>query len=139
MKSRNTQVFVAPGDEDAALPLEPSPWHWCRRVDLPSEHWALILDFAEKLDPVGGGLLTRLSKVGASRVEPQSMADLSAAEALLRRLSAALPAAPPLVEAPTPEIPEDHPNEEHARMCDAVATAIREAMQAKLPMRAWVE
>jgi hypothetical protein len=133
------QVFVAPGDEDLSLPVEPSPWHRRRWVRLPYEHWSLILAFASGIDPKTAGLLERLSNIGASQLPDQSRAELRLAAEFLHRISSILPSAPPLVTTLTNVIQEGHPNEEHARMADAVAAVMTAGADTGEPIRAWVE
>lgn len=139
MKTRNTQIFVAPGDDDAPLPIEPSPWHKGRWVRLPYEHWSVILEFAKTVDPVATGVVKRLSNLGAEQFPNHQEADLKLAHDFLGRLAILLPAAPRLVEAPTKKIPEDYPNEAHARMCDAVAAVMAAGVDAGQAIRSWVE
>lgn len=139
MKTRNTQVFVAPGDDDTPLNAEPSPWHRGRWVRLPYEHWAVILEFARTIDPIATGVLDQLSKVGAEQLSDQRTADLSLAQDFLRRLAILLPSSPRLVDAPTTMIPEDYPNEVHAQMCDAVAAVMMAGVDTGQAIRSWVE
>jgi hypothetical protein len=139
MKTRNFQVFVAPGSEDAELPLDSSPWHVRRWVRLPYEHWALILDYASTIDPNKAAILDRLSRLGASNMASHSANEMKEMAEFLRRLSALLPATRPLVEQAAGVLPKNHPNEEHARMCDAVAAVMPAGAETGNSIRSWVE
>ncbi|HEY6231418.1 MAG TPA: hypothetical protein VIW64_09140 [Pyrinomonadaceae bacterium] len=137
MTTRNTQVFVAPEGADVAI--APSPWFADGWVRIPYEHWALILEFAQTVDEIAAEKVERLSNVGVDRVRNQPAAELRSAESFLRRLAILLPSAAPLAAAPTEKVPEEYPNEEHARMCEAVAAVLAAAAKAGEPIRSWVD
>ena len=137
MTTRNTQVFVAP--EGAAVAIAPSPWFADGWVRMPYEHWALILEFARSVDEIGADNVEQLSNAGVDQVPNQPAAKLRSAESFLRRLAIMLPSAAPLAAAPTERVPEEYPNEEHARMCEAVAAVMAAAAEAGEPIRSWVD
>jgi hypothetical protein len=139
MRSRNIQVFFASDLDYEELPISPSPWHRNGRARIPYEHWALILDFASSIDPAAAMNLDRLSNWGAGRIENQSAVEVKAAHEFLTNLAEALKSARPLVGTPTQSIPEAHPNEEHARMCEAVAAVMALGLLNGRQIRSWVE
>lgn len=139
---RRMQVFLAPGDEGRALGIPASPWHRGRRVRIPRENWELIVDFAAPMDDAAGELLRRVSRApvpataDAVRATPD---ELRALHDFLGTAASALVAAPPLVPAPTADVPDAYSNEEHARMVVAARAAVHAAMGSGEPLRAWIE
>jgi hypothetical protein len=140
--SRRWQKFVAPGPENEELPTDPSPWHSGRWARVPQEHWDLIIDFAERLDPDKSNMLRALSwAVDDNEMDyiDISAEDLTALLPFLTQLAVEIEHAEPLVPKATDEIPDRFINEEHVRMLNAVTAVIRESMRLNQPFRAWRE
>lgn len=141
-RSRQWQVFVAPGEETDQLPIEPSPWHDERWVRIPKEHWNLILRFAESLDQDKAEKLDAYSWAADNNEYDNIYASTEELEQLLifiEELSRKIELADPLVPEATEEVPDEYVNEEHMRMLNAVATVFRESIRLRQPFRAWVE
>lgn len=127
--ARPKQRFIAPGPEEEALPIAASPWHFARIVEFPREHWEVILEFAKGLHSAEE--IERLEEY-AYPVDDELLPERRDGEAMiefLRTLQAEIRAAPPLVPEVTEEFLEDLPNEDHARMLEAVAAVIAEALR----------
>jgi hypothetical protein len=141
-RSRQWQVFVAPGEETDQLPIEPSPWHDERWVRIPKEHWNLILRFGESLDPDKAEKLDAYSWAADNNEYDNIYASTEELEQLLifiEELSRKIELADPLVPEATEEVPDEYVNEEHMRMLNAVVTVFRESIRLRQPFRAWVE
>jgi sugar phosphate isomerase/epimerase len=135
---RPGQFFIAPGPEDAALPIAASAWHTGRTVRLPMEHWEAILDFAEKLDAQKTQTLRAYAYPEGGRLLPPRE-ELDAMLGFVRELEDAIRAAPPLVPELTEIFLEDYPNDEHIRMLQAVAAVLAEARRLELPFEGDVD
>jgi hypothetical protein len=141
-RSRQWQVFVAPGEETDQLPIEPSPWHDERWVRIPKEHWNLILGFGESLDQDKAEKLDAYSWAADNNEYDNIYASTEELEQLLvfiEELSRKIELADPLVPEATEEVPEEYVNEEHMRMLNAVAAVFRESIRLRQPFRAWVD
>jgi|SRR6476661_10187962 len=141
-RSRQWQVFVAPGEETDQLLIEPSPWHDERWVRIPKEHWNLILCFAESLDQDKAEKLDAYSWAADNNEYDNIYASTEELEQLLvfiEELSRKIELADPLVPEATEEVPDEYVNEEHMRMLNAVAAVFRESIRLRQPFRAWVE
>jgi hypothetical protein len=141
-RSRQWQVFVAPGEETDQLPIEPSPWHDERWVRIPKEHWNLILRFGESLDQDKAEKLDAYSWAADNNEYDNIYASTEELEQLLifiEELSRKIELADPLVPEATEEVPDEYVNEEHMRMLNAVVTVFRESIRLRQPFRAWVE
>ncbi len=129
------QLFLAPGADDAALPIAASPWHLGRLVALPMEHWEVILAFAAEVDESDAEMLRELSYRPPEEPLPTEE-ELEAVTEFLREVQHHIKKAPPLVPEVTEEIPENFENEEHVRMIDAVIAVFEEAKRRQLPFEA---
>jgi hypothetical protein len=141
-RSRQWQVFVAPGEETDQLPIEPSPWHDERWVRIPKEHWNLILRFGESLDQDKAEKLDAYSWAADNNEYDNIYASTEELEQLvifIEELSRKIELADPLVPEATEEVPDEYVNEEHMRMLNAVVTVFRESIRLRQPFRAWVE
>lgn len=141
-KSRQWQIFVAPGEETTPLPLESSPWHDERWVRIPKEHWDLILDFARSRDAEKAKKLASFSWAADDNEYDYiyaSTQELISLVAFLEELGREIELADPLVPEATEEIPDAFVNEEHVRMVNAIATVFREAIRLQQPFQAWVD
>jgi hypothetical protein len=134
------QYFEAPGDEYTPLDTPQSPWIDDRFVQIPKEHWQLILAAANEVDGPLADLLRsashgRESDAYAVALAPDAVAQLpgflNALEDMFTQRST------PLVEAPSSEFPEDYGNDEHIRMIKAVRAVIEEAVRTGEPYKAW--
>ena len=140
--SRLWQVFVAPGEDDAPLPLPSSPWHTGRMARIPHEHWLLVIAFAATMNQAMSDELDSISRALDNNPDdeiPVTFERLGALTSFMRRLSSAVRTAPALVPKATDEIADELTNDEHARMIDAVASVLEEANTVRRPFRAWVE
>ena len=136
---RPKQRFIAPGPEEEALPIAPSPWHFARIVEFHREHWHVILDFIERAHgPAQREWLESYAYPADDELLPERQ-DGEAMIDLLRSLQAEIRAAPPLVPEVTEEFPENLYNEEHARMLEALVAVIAEALQRGEPFIAGAE
>ncbi len=133
------QLFTAPGPEDEKLPTPPSAWHSGRYVTIPMEHWEVILDFAEKVNPDMTEVLRRYAYPPDTRRLLPPDEELEEMLGFLSLLQTKLLEAPPLVPEVTELFPEDFPNDEHARMLEAVATVLRESRRLGLPFEGDVD
>lgn len=130
---RLAQLFIAPGSDDEELPTAASSWHRGRYAKLPMEHWEVILEFAERMDPEKAQVLRRYSypapdgKILPSPDEHQMMM------VFIRDLQREILNAPPLVPEANELFPEDFPNTDHAQMLDAVAAVLQEAQRLGQP------
>ena len=141
-KSRQWQIFVAPGEETDPLPIEISPWHDERWVHIPKEHWNLILNFAEALDQNKAEQLDTYSWAADDNEYDYIYASTETLESLLvfmEELGRKIELAEPLVPEATEEVPDEYVNEEHIRMLKAVASVFRESIRLRQPFRAWVD
>ncbi|MEQ9548986.1 MAG: hypothetical protein RIM23_05135 [Coleofasciculus sp. G3-WIS-01] len=141
-RSRQWQVFVAPGEDTDPLPIDNSPWHDERWVRIPKEHWNLILNFAERLDLDKAEKLDGYSWAADNNEYDYIYASAEDLESLLvfmEELGRKLELADPLVPKATEEVPDEYVNEEHLRMLNAVAVIFRESIRLRQPFRAWVE
>lgn len=143
MARRAWQVFVAPGNAEDVLPIAESPWHWEREARIPLEHWNLILDFAQRVDPQQALVLdqaTYLTRAGRSDytivLPPDQVREVVA---FIARLQQEIAQAAPLVPIATEEVPDEYENEEHIRMLDAVAAVFRESLRLGEPFNAWLD
>ena len=123
---RRWQVFIAPGEEGEELPIPESPWHVSRQARMPSEHWEVIIEFAEKNLPGLGELLESASYFdedysGWSSEKTQTMYEG------LKQLCILIDKSEPLTPEVSNEIPEDYTNQEHIRMIEAVIAVIEES------------
>lgn len=141
-KSRQWQVFVAPGEKTDPLPIESSPWHDERWVRIPKEHWNLILCFAEALDQNKAGKLDTYSWAADNNEYDYIYAPTEELESLLvfmEEVGRKIELADPLVPEATEEVLDEYVNEEHVRMLNAVASVFRESIRLRHPFRAWVD
>ena len=140
--SRSWQVFVAPDDESAPLPIAASPWHIDRMVRIPTEHWLLILDFAESMNLALSDELRANSRAIDHNPDDEiriPLSRLGPLVAFLRQVKVAIGLAPPLVPEATEDVPDELTNDEHARMIEAVSAVFEEAQRLQQPFRAWNE
>jgi hypothetical protein len=141
-RSRQWQIFVAPGEELDPLPIASSPWHDERWVRIPKEHWSVILDFAasfsqniaEKLDAC-----TWAADNNENDIIDISQEDTNVLVEFLENLRHEIEISAPLMPEATDEVPDAFVNEEYVRMLDAVVAVFRESCRQKKPFRAWVE
>lgn len=141
-RSRQWQVFVAPGEETDPLPIESSPWHDERWVHIPKEHWNLILSFAKSLDSDKAEKLDVYSWATDNNEYDYIYASAEELESLLvfmKELGRKIELAEPLVPEATEEVPDEYVNEEHVRMLNAVAAVFQESIRLRQPFRAWVD
>ena len=141
-RSRQWQVFVAPGEETDQLPIEPSPWHDERWVRIPKEHWSLILSFAESLNQDKAEKLDAYSWATDNNEYNYIYVSTQELESLLvfmEELGRKIELADPLVPEATEEVPDEYVNEEHVRMLNAVAAVFQESIRLHQPFRAWVD
>jgi hypothetical protein len=96
------------------------------------EHWNLILDFAERLSAEKTQTLRNYSYPAEGRILPPRE-ELEAMLTFINELKKAIGEAPPLVPATTEVFLEDYPNEEHARMLEAVAAVLAETRRLGQP------
>jgi len=96
------------------------------------EHWDVILDFAEKLNPEKAQRLRAYSYPKGGRILPVRE-ELDAMLAFIQVLEDAIDKAPPLVPMRTEDFPEPFPNDEHVRMLQAVAAVLTEAKRLGQP------
>ena len=137
MARRAWQVFAAPGNDEDALPLPPSPWHVDRWARLPLEHWNLILDFAQRIDPQQARVLDQATYLthadSASDTIALSSDQVRELVAFIARLQQEI------VPVATEEVPDEYENEEHIRMLAAVAAVFRESLRLGEPFNAWLD
>lgn len=133
------QLFTAPGPEDEELPTPPSAWHSGRYVTIPMEHWEVILEFADKVDAEKTEILRRYAYPPDTRKLLPPADELDLMIGFLRDLQTKLLEAPPLVPEVTELFPEDFPNDEHARMLEAVAAVLRESQRLGEPFEGDVD
>jgi hypothetical protein len=109
-------------------------------VYLPHEHWLLLLDEAQRVDPAEAARLQSWSGrlTLESDVFDPPAPELERAVAFLWGLATHVESASPLVSEPSEAIPEDFTPEEHARMLVAVIAVLEEALRRGEPFRAWV-
>lgn len=132
---RLAQLFIAPGPEDDELATSPSAWHSGRYVTIPMEHWEVILNFASQLDEEKANILRGYAYPENRRVLPaKEESDMMIS--FIGRLQEAIIEAPPLVPEATEVYLENFPNDEHARMLDAVVAVLSEAQRLGQPFEA---
>ena len=139
---RSWQIFVAPGEDSQQLPIDSSPWHDERWVNIPLEHWELILDFADTIDSLNAQKLRSLSFPNEENEYSYIYVSLELLKEILlfmEKLADKIKKASPLVPYPTEEIPDEYTNEEHIRMLNAVGAVFQETIKLKQPFRAWRE
>lgn len=143
MARRTWQVFVAPGNVEEALAIPPSPWHDAREARIPLEHWNLIWDFAQRIDPQQALVLdqaTYLTKAdGPTDPIALSPNQVQTLLTFMARLQDEIAQAAPLVPIATEEVPDAYENEEHIRMLAAVAAVFRESLRLGEPFNAWLD
>lgn len=126
--ARRWQVFIAPGEDGEDLPIPESPWHVSRQARMPSEHWEVITEFAEKNIPGLGELLESASYFDEDFSKWSSEKTQAMYEGL-KKLCVLISQSEPLTPKVTDEIPEDYTNEEHIRMIEAVIAVIEESQR----------
>jgi hypothetical protein len=130
---RLAQLFIAPGNEDDELPTAASAWHRGRYAKIPMEHWDVILDFAESLDPEKTQILRRYSYPAPDGKLLPPAGEHETIVAFIRHLQSEILSAPPLVPEANELFPENFPNEDHAQMLDAVVAVLKEAQRLGQP------
>lgn len=135
------QIFVAPGDDNEKLPIEPSPWHDDRDVSIPRGHWELIMDYAKSVDPELG---KKLDIYSFSDDENDFYVDCNHQELeqiipLLKRLSNLIQSSESIHPEATEELPDVYENCEYVRMLEAVNAVFQEAVKYNMPFQAWIE
>ncbi len=136
------QNFVAPGEDQAPLPLEPSPWHDMRLVTVPREHWELILQLGVSVDAAKAKQLDGYSLAADYNAEcfvHAAYEELETVVEFMRDLARRIEVAAPLVPQATEEVPDELENEEHVRMLQAVIAVFEEAIRQSQPFRAWID
>jgi hypothetical protein len=129
---RLKQIFIAPGSEEAALPIPPSAWHSGRMVLLPIEHWERILDFAAQMDADATRTLQRYAYPPDGKILPPKR-ELQQTLSFIHVLIQALPRVNPLVPEANALFPENFPNTEHVLMLQAVQAVLQEAYRLEQP------
>ncbi len=123
--------------------FRPRPGTLNRWARLPLEHWNLILDVAQGIDPQQAAALdyaTHLTAIneatGEAGLDP---AQLRTLVAFIRRLQTVIAHSPPLVPVATAAVPDEYENEEHIRMLEAVAAVFAESLRLGQPYDAWLD
>lgn len=102
------------------------------------EHWEVILDFAEEIDPEEARTLRIYAYPQGGRLLPPPD-ELAAMLAFIDEVKDKLGQASPLVPTLTERFPEVYPNEEHVRMLQAVAAVLTEANRRGQPFEGDVD
>ncbi|NEQ33722.1 MAG: hypothetical protein F6K04_22445 [Leptolyngbya sp. SIO4C5] len=139
--NRLWQVFVSPGDENKPLPLEPSPWHDDRYVNIPRGHWELIIDYAKSIDV---DLAEKLNFYSFSTEQNNDYVHFDSQELkklvkFITHLSQVIQSAEPIHPKATEELPDIYENSEYVRMLEAVSAVFQEALDYGEAFRAWIE
>ncbi len=136
------QVFSAPGDEDAPLPVVYPGWSFDREVYLPLWDWYLIVDQARSRDAGLGELLAEVSGSAdpadpLPKVVPGELLDRLVE--FVERLAAEFAGGVDLAAEQAERDLGDYSSVVYADMLRAVGQVLREARRTGEPFEAWNE
>src|SRR5947209_3317554 len=140
MEGSTHQMFVAPGDEEAPLTAEPSPWIFGHVVRLPLDHWERIIEFAQTIDAQRAQELDQLSYHREGEESPRVPREqIARAIAFLSELEEKVMDAPPLTPEGDSRFVDAFENFEHARMMKAVRAVLSESLNSGESFESYAE
>jgi hypothetical protein len=139
MDGSSHQMFVAPGDEEAPLTEEASPWIFGHVVRLPLDHWERIVEFAQTIDAQRAQELDQLSYHREGEGPPVPREQVESAIAFLSELEGKVMDAAPLTPEGDLRFVDAFENFEHARMMKAVRTVLSESLNSGESFESYAE
>ncbi len=132
---RLKKYFMAPGPDWQDLPIPDSPWHNGPLVEIPMEHYHLLMNLGASFNPMQAERFEELScpESGRMQVSPKGLGEMIG---FLKMIKEKVLASPPPVPEVTEEFLEDFTPDEHALMLDAIIAVFQVAQLSDEPILA---